>query len=89
MKKVLLMMVVGGIVFLSSCSKKSDYTCSCVFTVAQDGVILDTENEMFTYLDQKEEDAEDLCAGNESSTDQSISGLFTLTQSNVCTLSEN
>jgi len=79
MKKVLLTIIVGGIVVLSSCSKKGDYTCSCV----KDGVAAGVNT--YELKDQKEEEAEDLCKGYESSSSEN-GFVITNTTPVTCTL---
>jgi hypothetical protein len=85
MKKVLLMMVLGGAIALTSCSKKGDYTCDCESTMSTNGVTDITSSVSFEYKDQKEEDAKDLCSANESSSNISLVGI-TSSSVTTCTL---
>ncbi len=85
MNKVLLMLAVSSLVVLTSCSKKSDYTCTCNDVSSQNGVSVATTKEVFEYKDSKEEDAEKLCDSNQSTIDASFGGT-SVSQVRTCTL---
>jgi len=83
MKKVLLIVV--GVIALSSCSKKGDYTCACVTTTDINSVIQSTSNVNNSILGEKEDDAEKECDSGEDSASTNNGGS-TLTVATVCTL---
>ena len=88
MRKLMLMIVFGGIIVITSCSKKSDYMCACDAVYSIDGSVFNTESSSYTYTDQKEEDAEELCSGNEYSISTSFGGNST-SDVKTCTLTES
>jgi len=68
MKNVLLM-IIGGVAFLSSCSKEDDlenYVCSCIHRTAANEQNTDVSSEvMYEFSTQTREEAKALCIDKE------------------------
>ncbi len=79
MKKVLLMLVIGGAIAFTSCSKKGDYVCSCEATSTMNGVSLGTSTSTIEIKDEKEDDAEEMCSAAETSATTGVGNISTTT----------